>query len=166
VFVAFLPLVLMLLVELGSFAIMRFFEPSIRKYAAYIAFMPVISAVNGNHGLQSGTIQVRALAVDASKGILQSLKRELMAGLVTGSLVCMVLSALAWWQFRSLLVILVVSSACMSGMLTSAMMGVLMPEWMEWAGFDPAILAGPLESSFQDIIGFLVYLSLLGVLLG
>jgi magnesium transporter len=52
-----------------------------------------------------------------------------------------------------------------ASMTTSGTMGTLIPLLSKRLGFDPAVTAGPFETTFQDIIGFGIFLGLATVLL-
>ncbi|OQR86278.1 hypothetical protein THRCLA_22975, partial [Thraustotheca clavata] len=83
-------LLITLFIELlVAFVISRYTD-TLQTYPLLMAFIPVISAVSGNVGLQSSSIITRALALglvsvpQASKAILHEIQAALIIGLALG----------------------------------------------------------------------------------
>jgi magnesium transporter len=58
-----------------------------RRYPLLIAFQPVISAISGNVGLQSASINVRDLAVGLTSGsdsVISGIRKETQIGVLLG----------------------------------------------------------------------------------
>lgn len=150
-----------MVIELGAALVVSHFDAILKKVILLAAFMPVISAVSGNVGLQAAAITVRALdqgqSVKAGAAALlketsTTLFMALACGLVLG------LIGAAW--ARHLLFGGVIGLALTCSMLTAAFMGTLFPIISKRLGFDPATTAGPFETAFQDVVGFAVFLGL------
>lgn len=153
--------------ELGAGLVIARFNHVLEKIILLASFMPVISAVAGNVGLQAAAITVRSL--DSGQTSLKTsgkaLLKEATVTLLMGAACAMVLGAIgvAWskhWMFG-----LVIAVALGCSMLTACLMGTLIPMVSKKLGFDPATTAGPFETAFQDIIGFGVFLALATLLL-
>ena len=56
------PLVLTLCIEMGNAAIIMSYSGELLRYPLLVGFIPVISALGGNIGLQSSSITTRALS--------------------------------------------------------------------------------------------------------
>jgi Mg/Co/Ni transporter MgtE len=63
-------LIATLLLELGVVFILKQHDETVAKAAAFVGFMPVVSAIAGNYGLQCGVIVTRALAVGTLKDFM------------------------------------------------------------------------------------------------
>jgi magnesium transporter len=132
------------------------------------SFMPVISAISGNAGLQAAVIMVRGLSTGhiAISDWKKSWWRE-MRTVWTMALVCgMALGTVAGIWSQLLMIGVVVGSSMFLSMSTAATMGTLIPVLSKKLGFDPAATAGPFETTFQDIIGVSIFLTLSTYLLG
>ena len=97
-------LLVTLMIELVvAFVISGYADSGIfRKYPLLIAFQPVISAISGNVGLQSASINVRELAVGLTAGsgsVLSGIKTETHTGGLLGVAMGVVLGgiALVWY---------------------------------------------------------------------
>ena len=124
-----------------------------------IAFMPVISAISGNIGLQSSAINARALAL----GLINpsewrgAISHELKAGLIL-ALVCGLLVGFVSANFpdpshcqRSpdFFFGSAVGFSMFCSMLVASLNGAVAPLIFVRLGYDPTALAGPLETAFQ-----------------
>ncbi|MCC6312440.1 MAG: magnesium transporter, partial [Thermomicrobiales bacterium] len=132
----------------------------LREVILLASFMPVISAVSGNVGLQAAAIVVRGL--DTGHVSLNRWRRQLAKELQTATIIALACGLLlgvigAVWS-RHVPFGIVVGVALMASMLTAAFMGTIIPMLSKRFGFDPATTAGPFETAFQDIIGFGVFL--------
>jgi magnesium transporter len=154
-------------IELGAGAVIAHFDDVLKEVILLASFMPVISAVSGNVGLQSAAIVVRGLdtghvtfdrfGAQVAKELATSFLMALVCGAALGTIGAM------WsgrWPFG-----IVIGVAMTCAMLTAGMMGTVIPMLSKRLGFDPATTAGPFETAFQDVIGFAVFLWLAAQLL-
>jgi len=151
-----------MLIELVAGMIISHFDSILQKIILLTSFMPVISAISGNVGLQAAAITVRALdeKTTSKKNVWTSLRKE-SATTVIMAIVCgVVLGAIGaiWAKHVPFGILIGVALTC--SMLTAAIMGTVIPSVSKKFGFDPATTAGPFETAFQDIIGFAVFLGL------
>jgi magnesium transporter len=153
-------------IELCAGAIIARFEGVLRDVILLASFMPVISAVSGNVGLQAAAIVVRGLDTGhiSLDEWTHAVRRELLAAvsiaLVAGAALAIV--AVAW--SHHLPFGLVVGSALVCAIVAAGTMGALIPIVSKRLGFDPATTAGPFETAFQDVIGFTIFLWLASLL--
>lgn len=153
-----IPLALTILVSLCTSAILSHYNHIIAKCSAIFAFAPLVSAVCGNYGLQTAAITIRAIAVRTlGEGVMAFLK-ELATALLTGAIVGALGGFFAFLITGDIKAFAVVHLAMMSGIVTSAVMGYVIPLVMHAIGVDPAMVAGPGETTFQDIVSYSVYL--------
>jgi magnesium transporter len=131
------------------------------------SFMPVISAISGNVGIQAAAIVVRGLETghvsltnrwrSVAKELQTSLLIALCCGLVLGTV------GAFWSQHATFGVVIGVAMTC--SIMTAGALGTVVPMLWKRLGFDPAATAGPFETAFQDVIGFAVILWLASMLL-
>jgi len=135
------------------------FKVSFPEMLALMTFIPVIAAMCGNVGTQSSTIVVRGFAtgrVDFDN-LGRFLTRELAIGIIMG-IVCGLVVGLAahLWHGNQMLG-WTVGVAMSAAITVSAMMGVLVPVVFRLIKIDPAIAAGPLVTTGNDVIGITIY---------
>jgi len=132
------------------------------------SFMPVISAISGNTGLQAAVIMVRGL----STGLIpisnwKKIWWREMRTVWSMAIVCgIALGCVAGIWSKHFMIGIVVGTSMFLSMSTAATMGTLIPVLSKKLGFDPAVTAGPFETTFQDIIGVSIFLTLSTYLLG
>jgi magnesium transporter len=141
------------------------FESSITAIPAMAFFIPLITAMGGNVGVQSSAIVVQSLARgDKDLGrILPKLIREgsvgLMNGLILSSLVFLVATV-----FVDIHLGVVVSLSLFTVILFAAIFGTLFPMILNRYKVDPALAIGPFVTTLNDVIGIFIYFSI-GLLL-
>jgi magnesium transporter len=149
----------------AGFVISRF-DHVLTEVILLASFMPVISAVSGNVGLQAAAIVVRGLdtghvqtsrwSKQVSKELATSLLMAIACGLVLGTVGAVWSSHVPFG--------IVIGGALTCSMLTAGFMGSVIPMLSKSLGFDPATTAGPFETAFQDVVGFAVFLWLASLL--
>lgn len=147
---------------LGSATVMRYFQLSLEKVLALAFFVPVITAMGGNVGLQTSTIIVRsmrserALRGETGARLLREWRIALTNAIILGVSVYLIVGLwLRDWGLAS-----VVGGALATVILVAATLGTVMPFALRKAGVDPAVAQGPFVTTLNDIIGILVYLGL------
>ena len=135
------------------------FQISFPEMIALVPFIPVIGAMGGNVGSQSSTIVVRGFAT--GRVDFHNLGRFLFKELIISTLMgiaCGVLSgvvAIVWHGDPMLSLTVAVSMVV--AIIASALMGVLVPYFFRLVKIDPAIAAGPLVTTIDDIIAIGIY---------
>lgn len=135
------------------------FQVSFPEVLALIPFIPVIGAMGGNVGAQSSTIVVRGFATgrvdfhNLGRFLAKELVISTLMGIACGALSGIV--AIAWHGDVMLSVTVTVSMVV--AIIASALMGVLVPYFFRLIHIDPAIAAGPLVTTIDDIIAIGIY---------
>jgi magnesium transporter len=114
------------------------FKVTIRDVLALITFIPVITAMGGNVGVQSSSIIVRG-------GIIMGTTCGIAVGLV------------GYFWHGNATIGLVVGVAMVVAMTIAATMGTIAPAFFKKIKVDPAIASGPFVTTANDITGILVY---------
>jgi magnesium transporter len=156
-----------MLIELFAGGVISRFSVVLREVILLASFMPVISAISGNVGLQAAAIVVRGLDTGhvSMRGWARALRREMAASLFMALMSGLVLGSVGIFWSGHLMFGVVVGIGMTCSMLTASIMGTLIPMLSKRLGFDPAATAGPFETAFQDVIGFGVFLWLASLLL-
>lgn len=134
------------------------FEVSISNVPALAFFIPLITAMGGNVGVQSSAIVVQALAKGnhMNSSILKKLSKELMVGLLNG-LLCSIAVLIMSSYFTNIKIGLTVSISLLVVMVFAAVMGSLIPLVMNKYKIDPALATGPFVTTLNDVVGLFIY---------
>ncbi len=152
---------------LSAFVISRF-HTSIEKILALSFFIPVIMAMGGNTGTQAATVVIRGLAtgdisiVRTGKRLLTELWVALINGILCGILLGLIVAF--WLSDRHLG--LGVGLSLISVILFSGSFGAFVPFALKKLNVDPALAAGPFITTSNDILGLLIYLTMITQFLG
>ena len=158
-----LPWVLTTLsIEFLAGVVIHFFDATLSKIILLASFMPIISAISGNTGLQSAAIIVRGLAtghVDLNRW-WKPIVRQFQTTLIIGSACGVVIGAIGAVWHGGALFGLVVGFSMFISVNISGFVGTSVPMISKRLGFDPAITAGPFETAFQDVVGITIFLTI------
>jgi len=158
-----LPWVLTTLsIEFLAGVVIHFFDATLSKIILLASFMPIISAISGNTGLQSAAIIVRGLAtghVDLNRW-WNPIVRQFQTTLIIGSACGVVIGAIGAVWHGGALFGLVVGFSMFISVNISGFVGTSVPMISKRLGFDPAITAGPFETAFQDVVGITIFLTI------
>jgi magnesium transporter len=156
-----------LLIELCAGIVIHQFDQTLSHVILLASFMPIISAISGNTGLQSAAIIVRGLAtgqVDIQNWmhpIRRQMETTVIIAAVTGSAIGLIGTV---WH-GTLAFGAVVGFSMFISVNISGFVGTIVPLTSKRIGFDPAITAGPFETAFQDVVGITIFLSIATMLL-
>ena len=155
-----------LVIELGAGFIIHYYDQTLAQVILLASFMPVIQAISGNTGLQSVTMIVRGLATGQVQieHWWEPLRRQMQASAIIGG-VCAIVVALIGGVWHSPAFGVVVGVSMFASVNLSSLAGTSFPMISKRLGFDPAVTAGPFATTFQDILGVTIFLSLATALL-
>lgn len=139
------------------------FELSISSVPALAFFIPLITAMGGNVGVQSSAIVVQTLAKGVQfSSIGHKLFRELVLALLNGVICSLCILGIST-LFSNLKLGITVSVALMIVIIFAAVMGSLIPLVMNKYKIDPALATGPFVTTLNDVVGLFIYFTV-GVL--
>lgn len=165
-----LPWLLINLVGLLLVGVMlQHFQVSFKEALFLLAFAPMVMGMGGNTGSQTATVTVRALAMrqlnPREGGMLRYLWKQVrvgaLLGVATGTLAAIAAAVLQQNPWYSL----VVGGALFLALVVASLNGALIPLVFERLGVDPAVAAGPLVTTSNDVTGVLIYFGLAGLLI-
>ncbi len=141
------------------------FEVGISEVPALAFFIPLITAMGGNVGVQSSAIVVQSLAKgnDQFGSILKKILKESLVGIVNGLVLSIIIYGIGH-AFESPVLGIVVSLSLFTVMLFAAIFGTLIPLLLDKYNIDPALATGPFITTLNDVLGLFIYLTI-GVLL-
>jgi magnesium transporter len=156
-----------LLGGLLSAMVINHFHGSIEKILALSFFIPVIMAMGGSTGTQAATVVIRGLATgDISMAHTgRRLLVELWTALINGVLCGVLLGLVVAFWLSDLQLGLGVCISLIIVILFSGSYGAFVPLLLRKLNIDPALAAGPFITTSNDILGLLIYLSIITHLL-
>jgi len=140
------------------------FEGGISAVPALAFFIPLITAMGGNVGVQSSAIVVQSLAKgdDQFGSIVKKISKEALVALVNGTFLSAVVYGFAY-IFDSSVLGLVVGLSLFTVIMFAAVFGTLIPLLLDRYKIDPALATGPFITTLNDVLGLFIYLTI-GVL--
>lgn len=154
-------------IELLAGVVIHVFDGTLERIILLASFMPIISAISGNTGLQSAAIIIRGL----SSGQVQlahwkhALARQVTTTAILGGTCAATLGLIGGIWSHKFTFGLVVFLGMFASVNIAGIVGTIVPLLSKRAGFDPALTAGPFETAFQDVIGISIFLGLATLLL-
>jgi len=160
-------LIFLLIFDFFSGTVLKIFQSTLSSVVALVFFIPMLLGTGGNAGTQSSITVIRGLATgdvdfDNIKNIF---KLELFAALLMGVIVGVVAFIRAILLQSDPMVALVVGLTMFLIVLLAICTGISLPFISKKMGFDPAVLAGPITTSFVDVIGLIIYFKVAQMLL-
>ena len=141
------------------------FEGSITQIPALAFFIPLITAMGGNVGVQSSAIVVQSLARGTKDfgNIFHKLLREAAVGLFNGVLLASIIFVIAYF-FGNAQLGFVVSISLFTVIIFAAVIGTLIPLVLNHYKIDPALATGPFITTLNDVTRLFIYFTI-GMLL-
>jgi len=136
------------------------FEESLRIYPEMAFFIPLITAMAGNVGIQSSAIIVQGLANNTLRTdrTMQKLGKEFMVALLNGILLAALIFIYNYFVSDSFALTITVSVSLTAVVVFAALFGTLIPLGLNKFKIDPALATGPFITTMNDIIGLLIYM--------
>ncbi len=142
------------------------FEENLAKHAAMAFFIPMITAMGGNVGVQSSSIVVQGIANNTIglNSIFKRIMKEISVALIN-AVVCSSIILIYNLLFTdSLALTLSVSVALFMVIITASILGTFIPLTLNRFKIDPAVATGPFITTINDILGLAIYLTTGGIL--
>jgi magnesium transporter len=151
----------------ASAGVINAFDSTIDRYIALAVFMPVISGMGGNAGVQTVTLVVRSMALGELdiQGIRSTLGREILIGTINGLIIGLILGVFVFAWKGNLALSLVAGLAMLLSMGCAVTAGVLVPVSLRAVRLDPALASGALLTTLTDVLGFFFFLGLAALMI-
>ncbi len=150
--------------ELISAVVLKSFQASIEQIIVASFFIPIVMAMGGSSGSQSAIVTVQSISTgdiwlnDTLKKLFKELRVALLNSIVC-TIVLLIVTQLFFqtgYRFSILL-----SLTLFIIMVNATMIGAIVPVILKKINIDPAIATGPFVATTNDIIGLLIYFTLL-----
>lgn len=135
------------------------YEDQIKIAPEMAFFIPLITAMAGNAGIQSSAIVVQALASNTFEqgGFLSKILKEISVAMING-LVCAALLLTYGFIFEdSLNIAYTISLSLFAVIIIASALGITIPFILDKLKIDPALATGPFITTSNDLIGLAVY---------
>lgn len=159
-----LPWILVTLaIEIIAIFVIKSHDAILERVILLAAFMPIISAISGNTGLQTAAIIVRAIDTGYVniatwwKPLIKQMSTTLIIAVVVGCLTALI--GYVMMDGNKLSFGLTVGISMFVSINFAGLMGTCVPMISKKFGLDPAITSGPFETAFQDVVGISIFLS-------
>lgn len=121
-------------------------------------FIPLITAMGGNVGVQSSAIVVQSLAKgnDQFDNVIKKLTREVLVGLLNGVFLASIIYGIAT-VFGNATLGIVVSVSLFVVIVFAGIFGTLIPLILNKYKIDPALATGPFVTTLNDVLGLFIY---------
>jgi magnesium transporter len=148
--------------NLGAVAVIAGFEHTIATVAILAAFLPMITDMGGNVGIQALSVSIRSIALGEVRirDHWQAVRKEVTIGLTNGAALGALFCAIALVMHGNLVIALVAGTALAVNVLLAGVVGGTIPFFIKRMGKDPAMMTGPILTTITDITGVTVYLGL------
>jgi magnesium transporter len=162
-------------IGLVSGQIVQHFEELLLLYPMLAMFLPLLADAGGNAGSQTTTLVIRALALgevqprDAWRVVSKEAMVSAMLGVVLGSVIFMRIWLLPGTLPEGISALRIASAVALAlglQVVTSNLLGALLPLIAARFKIDPAVVASPALTTTVDITGLLIYFSCASLLLG
>lgn len=153
--------------NLGAVAVISSFEETLVQVAILAAFLPMITDMGGNVGIQALSVSIRSIALGEARLIdfWKALRKEFFIGIFNGFALGGLFAVLAYFLQGSVVLGLVAGVALSLNVLIAGVVGGTIPFLIKRWGKDPAMMTGPILTTITDITGVSVYLGLCTIFL-
>jgi magnesium transporter len=155
------------LLNVGVMSSFQKYEGEALTFALF--FVPLITGMSGNIGLQCSTVLIRIMAMGglSAGSRKETIVKEFFSGLFTGTIfgICSgilvffldLLSGGALASITPIAVSVIVCFGLIGGCFAGTLLGVFSPLFFARIGVDPAISAGPIVTAFNDFLSMTIY---------
>jgi magnesium transporter len=148
--------------EIISGFLMSRFQTSLTEALYIVFFVPLIMAIGGNVGNQSAIVIIRGLAT-GEIGMLEMGRRmrsELWVALLLGFTLAVGIYVVSGFWFNNFKIGFVIALALVIVVVSAALTGAVLPFILRKFDIDPAVATSPFITTSNDILGLLIYFSM------
>ena len=143
-------------------------EDAMSHVPALMFFVPLIAATAGNIGVQASAIIVQGLANNTlGQNTLKTLMKEVSVAVASGLILSLIILGFNLFvNHHDMMISITISVALLSVIIIAAMIGTIVPIFLNKNKIDPAIATGPFITTSNDILGVMVYFTIAKLILG
>ena len=144
------------------------FGNNIEKVVALAVLMPIVASMGGNAATQTLTVTVRLIATKelTTENLSKIIGKEFSVGFFNGLLFSLISGVFVYFWFYELKLSILISVAMIINMVCAGLSGIVIPVILNKSKIDPAIASTVFVTTVTDVVGFLSFLGLAGIILG
>jgi len=138
------------------------FEPTIAKFVALAAMMPIIAGMGGNAGTQTMAVMVRGLALGelTFRSAWKVILKEIAVGFANGAITGVIMAGIAMLWYGNPWLGLIMFLAMIANLMIAGFFGAAFPLALKALKCDPAVASTIFITTATDVGGFFVFLGL------
>ncbi len=154
--------------QMLSARILNHYMPDANGLIMATLFIPLIMAMAGNIGIQSSTVIVRGLAIGDIRlnDTWWRLFQEISVAFLNGTIIALLLFGVVTFWFKQMRFGVVLSIALLIVLIMAGTIGTLVPLILKRLKVDPAIATGPFITTSNDVLGLIIYYSIVNSFAG
>ncbi len=158
----------LLILQSFSSLILASYSGLLNKYTIIAVFLTMLIGTGGNAGNQSATLVIRGLTTKemTRRNAFKVLLREFSVSVIMSVLLVIVSFFRVYFSYHDVLSAAVISLSLFLIVITSVILGALIPLALERCNIDPAHSAAPFLATVMDVLGVLIYCFVCSKLLG
>lgn len=151
-------LIALLLAQSFSTTVMKAYHATL-EYGMLLYFTTMLISTGGNTSSQSSALVIQGLATGQlhRMNIFKFLRRELLMASMLAIILCIVAFIRVYMSAGTIIEGLVISGSLFVIVLSSVILGSLIPLILKRLNIDPAFSAGPFLATLMDILGILIF---------
>jgi len=148
--------------NLGAVAVIASFAGTIEAVAALAIFLPMITDMGGNVGIQALSVSIRSIALGEVRlsEYWRAARKEIIVGIINGLALGALFAVIAYIVQANMTLGLVAGAALGVNVFVAGIVGGTLPFLIKRWGGDPAMMTGPVLTTITDITGVTIYLGL------
>lgn len=157
-------LLVLFIMEAFSAVVILHYIDLLQRFVALAAFIPIMIGIGGNVATQSSALVVRAISVGEMdlKDWWKAILKEVIVGGLIGVTMGLLLVAISHLVIPVWYLSLSIGVALFFAVLVSAVLGGALPFLAKLLKVDPAYMSGPVVTTAVDVLGILIFFSVIG----
>jgi magnesium transporter len=153
--------------NLAAVSIIAGFEDTIAKAAILAAFLPMITDMGGNVGIQALSVSIRSMALGEARlgDYWRALRKEVVVGVMNGIALGYLFGVIAYFMEQNIILGIITGTALAVNVFVAGVLGGTLPFLIKRMGKDPAMITGPILTTITAITGVTIYFGLCTVFL-
>lgn len=137
-------------------------ETALSVYPQLAMFIPMITAMGGNVGVQSSSIVVQSLASGTTdfNSTATKLMKELGVAIITATILSLIVLGATFFIYDNIALTLSVGVSLFAVIVFASLVGTFIPLALNRLKIDPALATGPFITTLNDIIGLMIYMGI------
>ncbi|MGF1541847.1 MAG: magnesium transporter [Pleurocapsa sp.] len=160
-------LFVLLIANTATSTVIQNHEDVLQQVVILAAFIPLLIDAGGNVGAQSSTVVIRGLNTEEIKTdeTLEIIRKETITGILLGAILGIAVTIWAYFLQGNLGVAVSVGVSLLAISILASTSGSALPFLFRWLNLDPALMSAPFITSFVDVVGVFIYLSVARLIL-